>query len=594
MKLFIELYLAFISYIRNRVSNRQFLVISAIMVGVTAGIAAVVLKTAVHYIQSFLTYDFKFRYHNYLYLIFPFIGILLTVFFIKYFLKSPFGKGASHILFFISKKMSLLDRETTYSHIVTSALTVGFGGSAGLEAPILVTGAAIGSNYGRINMFDYKDRTLLLACGSAAGIAAVFNAPIAGVMFAIEVLLSEATVAAIIPILISAASGALCSKILLQEKILFSFTELLPFNYNNVPYYIVLGLAAGIISLYYAKVFFKVESLFKKIQHKTFFKVLIGGLILGVLVFLFPPLFGEGYESIKLIATGQSSKLIENSILSEYSHNEWFLLIFIGVIIFIKAIATSVTMHSGGNGGNFAPSLFVGAFLGYFFSRFINLLNISTLPEANFTLVGMAGILSGVMYAPLTGIFLIAELTRGYDLMIPLMIVSSIAYIIVRHFEPYSMDTKDLARQGILHSANKDLSILSFMDKDEIIEKDFKTILNTSSLRELENLIAHSKRNIFPVVDKENNFLGIISLDNIREILFELESYEELLAIEFMSKSPVVIDYNEDLTSMMFKFDQTNAWNLPVLKDGKYVGFISKSTILTKYRKQLLENYREK
>lgn len=594
MRLLFELYFSAIKFIRNRVSNRQFLIISAIMVGITAGIAAVVLKTTVHYIQSFLTYDFKFKYHNYLYLIFPFIGILLTVLFIKYFLKSPFGKGASHILFHISKKLSFIDKETTYSHIITSALTVGFGGSAGLEAPILVTGAAIGSNYGRINMFDYKERTLLLACGSAAGIAAVFNAPIAGVMFAIEVLLSEATVAAIIPILISAASGALCSKILLQENILFSFTELLPFNYNNVPYYIVLGFAAGIISLYYAKVFFKVEGLFKKIQHKTFFKVLIGGLILGVLVFLFPPLFGEGYQSIKLIATGQSSKLIENSILSQYSTNEWFLLMFIGVIIFIKAIATSVTMHSGGNGGNFAPSLFVGAFLGYFFSRFINLLNISTLPEANFTLVGMAGILSGVMYAPLTGIFLIAELTQGYDLMIPLMIVSSIAYIIVRHFEPYSMDTKDLARQGILHSANKDISILSFMDKDEIIEKDFKTILNTSTLKELENLIAHSKRNIFPVLDNENNFLGIISLDNIREILFELESYEELLAIEFMSKSPVVIDYNEDLTSMMFKFDQTNAWNLPVLKDGKYVGFISKSTILTKYRKQLLENYREK
>lgn len=587
----IELYLKIISNLRKHLSNRQFLIISSIFVGLTAGIAAVALKTIVHYIQSLLTYDFNFRYNDYLYLVFPGIGIILTVTCVNYLLKNKFGRGAAHILYYMSKKMSLLERVTMYSHILTSALTVGFGGSAGLEAPIVVTGAAIGSNYGRVNMFDYRDRTLLLACGSAAGIASIFDAPIAGVMFALEVLISEAAMPAFIPLIIASATGALCSKIILQQNILLSFALTQPFNYHNVIYYIIMGVMAGFVSLYYAKVFGFIEALFKPLAARNYAKAVSAALILALLVFLLPPLFGEGYESIKFLASGHTEKLLQNSIFSAYAGNEWFVLMFIGAVMLVKAVATSVTLGGGGNGGSFAPSLFVGAFMGFFFSRLLNLAGISILPEANFTLVGMAGILSGVMYAPLTGIFLIAEITGGYELMIPLMLVSSISYIIVKHFEPYSMDTKELALKGELIRGNRDKAILSLLHMQDIIETNFQTVPGTATMTELTALISHSKRNLFPVVDSNNNLIGIITLESIREILFELDSFKDMPAIELMSKPVAVIQTGEEMDSIMAKFDSTGAWNLPVTDKGRYAGFISKSSIFAEYRTRLLTDF---
>lgn len=578
--------------LRKKLSHRQFIIISSILVGLSAGFASVILKTVVHYIQSFLTNDFHFRYQNYLYLIFPLIGIFLTVTFIKFALKSTFGRGAAHILLYISKKSSLLERSTMYSHVVTSALTVGFGGSAGLEAPIVVTGAAIGSNYARINTTEYRDRTLLLACGSAAGIAAVFDAPIAGLMFAVEVLISELTASALIPLIIASATGALCSRIILQEQILLYFNLNSPFDYTNVPYYILLGVLAGLVSLYYAKVFAKVESLFRSYK-RSYLKALIGGILLATLVFLFPPLFGEGYASIKFLANGDLNSLLSNSFIIQFSNNEWFILSIIGVITLIKVFATSITLGAGGNGGNFAPSLFVGAFLGFFFSRLINMIFTDRLPEENFTLVGMAGILSGIMYAPLTGVFLIAEITGGYGLMIPLMIVSTVSYIIVKHFEPYSMDTKELAQKGELIVGNRDKTILTMLHVDDIIEKDFKIVQSNVTIKELMDIIAHSKRNIFPVVNSENRMLGIIKFENIREMLFELETYKDVLAIELMDLPPATIEYDEEMSSVMKKFDETSAWNLPVLQQGKYLGFVSKSSIFTRYRTELLSHYKE-
>lgn len=590
----LNLYQKIIERIRGHLSPRQFLILSSIMVGLTAGISAVALKTLVHYIQSFLTHGFRFRYHDYLYLVFPSVGMLLTVAYIRYFLKGSFGKGASHILFYISRKFSLVERSTMYSHIVTSALTVGFGGSAGLEAPIVVTGAAIGSNYGRINLFDYRERTLLLACGSAAGIAAIFDAPIAGVMFALEVLISEAAISTFIPLIIASATGALCSKVILRQEILLSFSLRQPFDYTNVPFYIILGLIAGFTSLYYARVFGMIEKLFRPFEKRNYLKALTGGSILAVLVFLFPPLFGEGYESIKFLAGGKTQELLQNSVFSDFTYNPWFVLIFIGAIMLLKAVATSVTLGGGGNGGNFAPSLFVGAFLGFFFSRLINLLDFSKqLPEANFTLAGMAGILSGIMYAPLTGIFLIAEVTGGYDLMIPLMLVSSISYIIVKHFEPYSMDTRDLARQGILIRGNRDKAILNLLHVEDIIEKDFRTVQSTISITGLMDTIAHSKRNMFPVVDSDNKLLGIIMLENIREILFELERFEDMPAIELMSPPAAIIELTEEMGEVMKKFDTTGAWNLPVVDKGRYYGFVSRSSIFSKYRNYLLSESSE-
>ncbi|MGE5681788.1 MAG: chloride channel protein [Bacillota bacterium] len=593
MKKLARLYNLLLLILKKNLSHRQFLILSSILVGLTAGLAAVALKTTVHHIQAFLTNDFHFRYKDYLYLIFPLIGITLTVTFVKYVLKGKFGKGAGHILLYISKKLSLIEKSTMYSHMVTSALTVGFGGSAGLEAPIVVTGAAIGSNYGRVNTSDYRDRTLLLACGSAAGIAAVFDAPIAGLMFALEVLISEVSISAFIPLIIASATGALCSKVILQDKILLYFSLREPFNYMNVPYYIILGVLSGLVSLYYARVFRKVESLFRPLENRSYLKALAGGLAMAVLVFLFPPLFGEGYSSIKMLGNGDVDGLFRNSFLTVFSSNEWYILAILGIITMVKVFATSFTLGSGGNGGNFAPSLFTGSFLGFSFARFINLVNPGRLPEANFSLVGMAGILSGIMYAPLTGIFLIAEITGGYELMIPLMIVSASAYAIVKHFEPFSMDTRELARSGDLITGNRDKTILTLLHTDEIVEKDFSVIKCNASIMQLTEVIAHSKRNVIPVLNDEGNLLGIIKLENIREILFELELYKELPAIELMEKPAAVIEHNEEMSRVMKIFDETGAWNLPVTEDGKYTGFVSKSSIFTKYRNELLSHYVE-
>jgi CIC family chloride channel protein len=571
------------------IRGKNKIVIASILIGLIAGVAAVALKTTVHYCQSFLTSNFS--YIDYIYLIFPGTGILLTLLFIKYYLKGNFFKGSAYILYRISKKLSLIEKESMFTHIITSILTVGFGGSAGLESPIVVTGAAIGSNFARVTKFSYRERTLLLACGSAAGIASIFGAPVAGVMFALEVLLSDATISSFIPLIIAAATGALCSKIILQEKILLYFETTRSFNYYNVPYYFVLGIIAGLVSIYYARMFGVIERFFKILNNRIFFRAVIGGLILALLVFLMPPLFGEGYQSIKILASGAPERLMQNSIFYHFASNQWFVLLFIGVIIFVKVIATAVTLGSGGNGGNFAPSLFVGAFLGFFFARSINIVTGVNLPEANFTLVGMAGILSGVMYAPLTGIFLIAEVTGGYSLMIPLMVVSSFAYVMARHLEPYSMDTKDLIRNGHLFRGNRDKELLNFISVEDLIEKDIATVSPETNLRQLTDIISKTKRGIFPVIDSSRKLLGIIVLNNIRKILFELENYENLPVIELMSQPAAVIEIGEDIHSVMGKFDSTGLWALPVVDKGIFEGYISRADVLVKYRNQLKALY---
>jgi CIC family chloride channel protein len=567
--------------------------LSSVLVGLSAGIAAVTLKTTVYYIHLLFINEDDFKYRYILMFFFPLIGITATVIYIKYFLKGKFGKGSAYILQAIAKKSSIVEKVTLYSHMITSAITVGFGGSAGLEAPIVVTGAAFGSNYGRVNLLNYKDRTLMLACGSAAGIAAVFNSPIAGVMFAIEVLLTDISINAFIPLLLASASGALCSKIILKESILLTFRLRQPFDYTNIPYYIILGILTGFVSLYYARVFIYIDRLFKKFKSKVLLKALTGGLLLGILVFFFPPLFGEGYNSIKVLAGGETSLFLKNSIFSFWADNQWVVISFIGVIALIKVIATSLTLNSGGNGGNFAPSLFVGAYLGFFFARLVNMLKLKVLPESNFSIVAMAGIMAGVMYAPLTGIFLIAEITGGYELMIPLMIVSASAYAIVKHFEPYSMDTRELAKLGHLLTRNRDRTILTLLDIQQIIETNFSPVPSYANFHELTKIIAHSKRNVFPIVDEEKKLLGIITLENIREILFELEEYKDVLAVELMDQPPALIQITEDMSSVMKKFDDTGAWNLPVVEDGKYVGFVSKSSIFNNYRNQLINNFTE-
>lgn len=562
--------------------------LSSALVGLTAGLAAVLLKTMVHYIHLGIVYNYHIRFQYYLYLIFPLIGILLTVYIVKRFFNNKLGKGTANILHAIVRKSSFLPREQAYSHILTSAVTVGFGGSAGLESPIVTTGSAIGSNYGKTYHLPYKDRVLLLACGASAGIAAAFNSPIAGVLFALEVLLVDVSISAFLPLIIAAAVGTLCSKIILKEGFLLSFSLQEPFDFHNVPFYIILGILTGMVSVYYTRTFVRVEKLFAVHKQKLYQKAIVGGVLLAILIFFFPPLFGEGYESIKVLSGTEAQELFQKSILSKLGNNEWFVLFFIGAAMFIKVIAASITINSGGNGGNFAPSLFVGAYLGYFFSRLVNLIGISTLPISNFTIVAMAGILTGVFHAPLTGIFLIAEITGGYELMVPLMIVSAISYLVVKYFEPLSMDERKLLKRGHIITQNKDKKILSSLKMDKMIETDFQKIQPASTLRELTEIVAHSTRNIFPVVNSENKLVGIIHLDNIREIMFKSEFYDTLLVERLMSNPTVLVSPNEHMHSVMKKFDSSGSWNLPVVEDGQYVGFVSKSSLLTKYRSRLI------
>lgn len=592
MNRFLKIYETLINWLSTKLTPRQILVVSSIFVGITAGLAAVILKTAVYYIHLAITQDYHIPYQYFFYLIFPTFGIMLSVWFVQKHLKGKLGRGTANILHAIAKKSSFLPKDQMYSHIITSALTVGFGGSAGLESPIVVTGSAIGSNYAKTHHINYKDRTLLLACGAAAGIAAAFNSPIAGVLFALEVLLVDVSISAFIPLIIAAAAGGLLSKIILQENTLLSFKLIEPFNYYNVPYYIILGLLAGLVSVYYSRVYLKIESFLKPKKDKVYSKAIFGGLSLAVLILFFPSLFGEGYESIKDLADLNPEKLFEHSILANFVSQKWLLLLFIILIMFFKTIAAAITIGSGGNGGNFAPSLFVGAYLGFAFAYILNLLDITHAPVSNFTLVAMAGILSGVFHAPLTAIFLIAEITGGYELMIPLMIVSASSYMISKYFETYSMDMKRLAQKGHVYTDDKDRNILTSLNISNLIETDFQLVSPDQTLGQLVEVVAHSQRNIFPVVD-EGMFVGVIVLDNIREIMFKHDMYDKVFVKEIMRKPFATISPDDRMDSVMKKFDETGAWNLPVLEEGRYIGFVSKSSIFVQYRSRLIKTASE-
>jgi len=576
-------------YLQEKISPRQFFILSAVLVGLSSGLAAVVLKYFVHSIELFVTYS-STRYEEFLlYALFPLIGILLTVLYVRYLLKDDFKKGTSEIVYSIVKKSSQLPASQMYSHMITSALTVGFGGSTGLESPMVSTGSAIGSTYAQTYKLSYKDRTILLACGASAGIAAAFNSPIAGVLFAVEVLLTDVSATAFIPLIISAACGALLSKIILEEGVVLSFSLQQPFDYTNVPYYILLGVLAGVVSLYYARMFIWTESKIRSIGN-IWFRVICGGGLLFILLILFPPLFGEGYESIKVLSTLHPQELITASLLRPYIDTDFMLLLFLGGMMCLKTFAAAITIGSGGNGGSFGPSLFVGAYLGFIFSRAINMMGFTQIPETNFTLVGMAGILSGVFYAPLTAIFLIAEITGGYGLMIPLMIVSAISMVVTHYVEPLNIEGKKLSKMLNLTVENRDKFLLSKMDLSTLIETNFSVIKPDESLKELIKVISSSSRNTFPVVNDKDELIGIIHMDNIRSIIFNPDKHSDAVVKGLMTKPAAVIKLNENLHSVLKKFDDTNQWNLPVVEDNKYVGFVSKSSVLAKYRSELLKS----
>ena len=578
-----------VAWSQGKLTNKQFIFLSSVLVGISAAFAVIVLKTFAHSIFVFATYvsNSSIFKSGIIKGILPIIGILLTVFVIKKFLGGTIEKGTSQILYAVAKKASIIPKKQMYAQIVTSSLTVGLGGSAGLESPIVITGAAFGSNYAQRYKLSYKDRTLLIGCGVAAGIGAAFNAPIAGVLFAIEVLLVDVSISAFTPIMIAAATGALVSKIALDETILLSFKQQQSFDYQNIPYYILLGIFTGFIAVYYSRNFQKIEHFFARLRLKPYKKAFFGASILAILIFIFPTLFGEGYESIKTLSENDPGKILENTLFSGFRNNSWVLLLFVGLTMMLKVFATGITLGSGGNGGNFAPSLFLGSYVGFFFSKFLNLTGLTKLPISNFTMVGMAGILSGLFHAPLTAIFLIAEITGGYDLMIPLMIVASISFAISKQLEKHSLDVKSLAKKGNAFTNNKDTNILSTIDTNSIIQTDYLTVFPHENLEKLVDLISHSNQVIFAVVDAEMELLGIVHFNDIREIIFNQYRVKYTIVKEIM-RAPIDIIYPTDsMETVMNKFEKSKVVFLPVLKNGKYFGFISKAFALEAYRTKL-------
>ncbi|OXA66271.1 chloride channel protein [Flavobacterium aquidurense] len=576
-----------IALAQSLMTPKQFIFLSSVLIGVSCSLAVIVLKTFAHSVFSFATYINGILKLSFINSILPIVGILLTVFVVKRILNGSIEKGTSQILYAVAKKASIIPRKQMYAQIVTSSLTVGLGGSAGLESPIVITGAAFGSNFAQNYKLPYKDRTLLIGCGVAAGISAAFNAPIAGVLFAIEVLLVDVSISAFTPIMISAATGALVSAIVLDESILLSFRKQEAFNYHNIPFYVLLGVLTGFIAVYYARNFQRVEHYFSNLKVGPYRKALIGSSLLALLIFIFPTLFGEGYESIKTLSESDPGKLLDNTLFADFRDNQWVLLLFVGCTMMVKVFASGLTLGSGGNGGNFAPSLFLGSYLGYFFSKFITLIGLSKLPISNFTMVGMAGILSGLFHAPLTAIFLIAEITGGYSLMIPLMIVSSISFAISKRFEKYSLDVKGLAKKGHAFTSNKDSNILSTLDIDTIIQTDYLTVHPEENLSKLVDLISHSNQVVFAVVDNDKNLVGIVHFNDIREIIFNSYQVKYTLIKDVMKTPLATISSNDSMEIVMSKFEKSKSAFLPVLRNDKYFGFISKSIALEAYRMKL-------
>lgn len=574
---------------RNKnISERKLVLILSFVIGILSGLAAVLLKSTVHYTHHFLSTRFFHSGFNYLYLFLPLAGIILTVLYVRYFVKDNISHGVSRILYALSMNNGRLKSHNNYSSIVASTLTIGFGGSVGAEAPVVLTGASIGSNLGHYFRLNFKSVALLLACGTAGAIGGIFKAPIAGLVFAIEVLMLDLTLSSIVPLLISSVTGATVAYLLMGKGVVLSVLNTQPFALNNIPFYILLGLLCGLISFYFTKTSMRIESFGQKIKSNTN-RILIGGISLAVLIFLFPSLYGEGTSTLQSLLNGTIEGIPKDRIFSFFTSNEWLLLIYFVMLLLLKVVAMAITNGSGGVGGIFGPTLFVGGVTGYWLSRLINSFGFIELPQGNFALVGMAGLMAGVMHAPLTAIFLIAEITGGYSLFIPLMITATIAYITILSFTKHSMYTQRLAERGELLTHHKDEVVLTLMKLDSVIEKDFVTVNVDQPLGELVKAVSRSKRSIFPVLNEQNEFVGIVLLDNIRQIMFERERYDDTFVSDVMISPPEIVDVTDNMEVVMKKFNTSGAWNLPVMKDGKYVGFVSKSKIFNTYRDLLVQ-----
>ncbi|MEP5612119.1 MAG: chloride channel protein [Cyclobacteriaceae bacterium] len=589
---FSSVMIRFLVWRLKHISDNNFLLITAGFVGLFSGLAAVVLKSTVHFIIDSLDVNRALFGFNYTYLIYPLLGILLTSIVSRYVFKEKLGHGITQILYAISKNSSIIRKTRMYSRMVTSAITVGLGGSVGLEAPIVVTGSAIGSNLARLFHLSYKKRTLLLGCGAAGAISAIFNSPVTGVIFAMEVILTEVKINRFIPLLMASVCGQLVSIVLLGDDILFSFKLKDPFIAPDIAYYLLFGALCGMISLYFTRMIFVFEGAIQKLKN-DFGRAFIGGISLAVIILLFPPIYGEGYATIKNLLDGNSGNIFFSNLLGFLSESQITILIFLLLVLLVKPIATALTIGAGGSGGIFAPSLFMGGISGYVFCSSANTIFGTSLSTSNFTLVGMCGVMSGVLHAPLTAIFLIAEITSGYMLFVPLMLVSAISFSTISYFEKYSIYTKRLIETGDLIQYDKDQIVLSLIDLKKIVEKDLLIIRPEQTLSDLVKLVKKSKRNIFPVVNEDHQLEGIVTLDDIREMMFDADSRENVIIQTIMQKPPASVSPQEKMQSVMNKFEVTQAWNLPVIDEDRYIGFISKSRIFNAYRNKLIRQTAE-
>jgi len=572
-------------FLRTRVSKVQYIILTATLTGFVSGMMAVLLKRSVRQVERLVQH---FSGREWLFLLCPAVGLLLTTWIIQRFFKGHIEKGIAMVLKAIARKSSFIPLRNNYVHFITSAITVGSGGSAGLESPIIATGSSLGSTMARLGLLNYSERTLMIACGAAAGIAAVYDAPIAGVMFAVEVLLAETVVSYFVPLIIAAVVGVLCSKISFGESGMFSFVLNQSFNYRNVPMYALMGVGAGFLSLYYARAFRGVDKRIHAWKTNPYAKALSGGLMLAAFFLLFAPLYGEGYESVKMLANDNPTRILPGAAWLHQLSENTLLLIFTGCILFLKPVTAAITIGSGGNGGNFAPSVFVGAYWGFFFSRFSNVTGLLHLPEGNFTLVGMAGVLSGVMYCPLTAIFLIAEITNGYGLIIPLMIVSATAYFIARTFEPYYMETKQLAMDGLIFTHRRERNILSALSLRALTEQQRHLLHPEDSLGDLVRQIREDDQQVFGIVDEGGRLVGMIEWSDVRHMAFEPERYDRTLLRDILRRPATILPIDTPMTRVMREFDATKAASLPVVDEsGRFVGFASRTRLFEQYRLQV-------
>ena len=562
------------------------------LIGFIAGIFAVIIKNLTHLIQSLLEGEFIANYHDAFYFIFPVIGLLMVYLIIKFILKRKVGHGIPTTLYAISRQKGIMKRFQMYASLITAPITVGFGGSVGLEGPTVATGASLGSNISRIFLMNQASRTLLIGCAAAGAMSSIFKAPIAAIIFAIEVFSLDLTLASLLPLLIASVSAILTSYFFFGSEIILPFTLEDAFTISEVPYYILLGILASVCSIYFSKVYFGSTKLLAKIT-SPFVRLIIAGLGLGTLIYFIPPLYGEGYNVINNLLQENYLQALGTNLFNAYLENIWVVIILLAGLVIFKIIASSLTFSAGGVGGIFAPVLFMGSAMGHCFALIINNLGIfkNQISVSNFTLVGMAGLMAGVLHAPLTAIFLIAELTHGYELFIPLMITAAISYMITSKFQPHSVYTMELAQRGDLLTHDKDQTVLTLMNISQVVEKNFIPLEIDMNLGDvIHQGVVKSSRNIFPVIDENRKFMGIILLDDIRSIMFNEKLYDEVKVRDIMQQAPEIIDIENDrMQAIMKKFQESDAWNLPVVEKGNYVGFISKSKLLTAYRKKLIE-----